>query len=137
MNPKPSTRPFFCPRCNGIGTRPLACGADVACSCDHGLVERDAGRGFDEGLRPFTASRRRWTGLRHPAGRDWLEVMAQLRARMAATLRQYPDTNVSFTEYGFARLCAMRPKAARLRQCDMLAMAARCVGAVEAMRRAA
>lgn len=137
MNPKPSTRLFFCPRCNGRGTVELACGADVACSCDMGVVRRDSGTGFDEGLRPFTPSRRRWTGLRHPAGRDWLEVMAQLRPRMAATLKQYPDTNVDFTEYGFARLCAMRPKAARLRQCEMLAKAARCVAASEELRRAA
>jgi hypothetical protein len=128
-----ATRTYYCPDCDGRGeflvnpTNDPQCDSYVLCHCDGGFIQSDDP---DCGLRPYTPSRRRWTGLRHPAGRDWLEVMAQRRPAAAAQKRQFPRTDLSYTEYGFARLCAMRPSA-RLVQCDMLALASRCVTTVE------
>lgn len=62
---------------------------------------------------------------------DWLEAMASHRER--AVLQRRAGHDLSWTEYGFARMCAMRPVSG-LARADMLAQAQICVNRVEEMR---
>ena len=62
---------------------------------------------------------------------DWLEAMASHRARAIEQRRAGYD--LSWTEYGFARMCAMRPVSG-LAKADMLANAQRCVNRIDELR---
>lgn len=106
---------YHCPDCNGAGawvSSPSGCANDpsaIDCVCGRcdgrGTIEAEQAQAWIHGYRPWTPSRRRWTGSRI-RDRDLLLTLARCRAQfLAHPLRR---DSMAYMTYRDVRRRAMR-----------------------------
>lgn len=123
-------RYVHCQECDGDGeweTGEGDCITSHSCdACDgQGYVEDNDGWLFELGAKPYTPSRRRYTGIRNPYRDDWFGALRRARDEVA----EMRTEGARYHWDVIRRQAITRRPYAGLTQADMLARATMCVTA--------